>query len=243
MRRYKFINLAFIETKLVFKIPDIYLVAFALPLIVLIILNALYGQTAISVVNRSFAGISSIGVVGSGIMGLSSIISEYREQGILRRYFVTPVNPNIYLGAICLSLSVLAMISSLFVYIEFYLLLDYQIKCNLMYYILAYFYSMLSIFAIGILIASVAKNQRVANIITVLIYFPSVLLSGCTIPYDNLPYKLKIFSNILPTTHAIKIVQNVVENNTISQYFNSIIYLAFIIVICICVAPRVFKWE
>ena len=117
MRCTKFIKLTYIETKLVFKIPDIYLVAFALPLIILLILNSLYSNSDQIIVTSCFSGISSIGIVGAGIMGLSSIVSEYREQGVLRRYFVTPVNPVIYMMAVGISLAILAMVSTAFVHI------------------------------------------------------------------------------------------------------------------------------
>ena len=243
MRCTKFIKLTYIETKLVFKIPDIYLVAFALPLIILLILNSLYSNSDQIIVTSCFSGISSIGIVGAGIMGLSSIVSEYREQGVLRRYFVTPVNPVIYMMAVGISLAILAMVSTAFVHIDFYILLKYKIQCNIFIYILTYLYAMISVFAIGILISSIAQNQRIANVITILIYFPSILLSGCTIPYENLPDKLKIVSDILPTTHAIRIVQNVIENKDISHNVYSIIYITVVIFLCIYISPRVFKWE
>lgn len=243
MKAKKFIELVHIELLQIFRIPDIYVIAGALPLITLIILNALSDGTKGTQIVHSFGGIMSIGIIGAGVMGLSSIVTDYRHNGVLRQFSVTPVKPLYLVVSICIGLSVLAIVSSSLVILEYYFLFNIKISSNILVFILVYCFSLVSIFSIGMIISSFAANQNIANIITILFYFPSLLVSGTTIPYQQLPFGVKVFSRILPTTHSVFLLQAVAIGDDLADFKFSFLYLTIVIIIGIFATRKYFKWK
>ena len=98
-------------------------------------------------------------------------------------------------------------------------------------------------FSIGFLIGAIVPNIKTVNWVTTLIYFPSLFLSGATVPYDILPKGLQIVSDILPMTQVIKLVDNAVLGLPLQQDFIRIMCLFVISIICYIIALKSFKWE
>lgn len=243
MKWKNYIRVVKIETRQLFRIHDVYLIAFSLPLITIVIINVLAkGNSGVNVLD-SFSGIMSIGIIGTGIMGLSSIVTDYRHNGVLKRLSVTPVRPFHIVSSICIGLFLISLLSSVLVIFEYYLFFDIYIQGSLISFLFCYLLSVISTFAVGIIISSIASNRNIANIVTILIYFPSLLLSGTTIPRSELPYYISLVSDILPATHSIAILQNSILGRPVDCFSFSVLYLYFIVLICGVILNRRFVWK
>ncbi|MDI3529961.1 MAG: type transport system permease protein [Thermoanaerobacter sp.] len=234
------------EFKQIFRVPDIYVIAFFLPVFVTLILRGIFSMNALpgseySVLEYSFGGIVSIGICGTGIMGLSSILSEYRHNGILKRFMVSPVSPLALMMSIYLSLMILSIFSSIAVMIEFYIMFSFTIQSSI--FILIYLFAMIAIFSNGMLVASLVPNQRIGNVITMLIYFPTLFISGTTIPYEVLPDIVQKVSMILPMTHAIKLMKETALGIPVTDNILSILYLTITFIIFTLLSIKYFKWS
>lgn len=238
-----YINLVKIETKLIFRIPDVYLIAFGLPFLSIIIIKLLEkNNTSISMA-ASFGGIVSIGVIGAGVMGLSSIITDNKHNHVLNRLKVTIIKPIQILGATSIGLGILAVTSTLFAALEIHYIGGVEFKFNVFVVIFVYFFTLISTFSIGMIISCLAPNRHIANIVTILIYFPSLLLCGTTIPRNALPKSISIITELLPNTHSVIILQTALENGNLFECLNSFIYLVIIIIVCVYVLKKKFVWD
>ncbi|UTR07152.1 ABC transporter permease [Alkalihalobacillus sp. LMS6] len=190
----------------------------------------------------SFAAVATIGLVATGVMSLPLSLSSYRERKVLKRYKVTPVSPSQLLlahVAYCFSLSIISMLS---VYLVATLGFGMEFVGSHMRFILFYVLVMISIHAIGMVIASLSPREKTTGAISSAIFFPMFLLSGATIPLSVMPNALESLAQIFPLTHGIQLLQTAVQQQPFDHWF-SLFILLIITVIGVVVSIRSFKWE
>ncbi len=244
-----FFTMLKVDFKLSLRGLDMLIFAICMPIAVALIIGSIYGtKPAFDGANytfyeQTFSGLISISICASGLMGLPLVIADLREKKILKRYKVTPINPVILLieQAIiyiiyCLaSLIILTLISVIF--------FDFKLQGSMLKFLASYFFVIISMFSIGLMVGGVAKNSKKAGAIASIIYFPSLIFSGTTLPYDAMPQALQKFSDFLPLTQGVKFLQASVIGNPLENVKISIIALSIIACACLFVAIKFFKWE
>lgn len=93
------------------------------------------------------------------------------------------------------------------------------------------------------MLASVAPNIKVANLLCTLVYFPMLFLSGATIPYEIMPKAMQKFADILPLTQGIKMLKGFSLGLKLNNMLFSICVMAVLAVITIVISIKCFKWE
>ncbi len=104
--------------------------------------------------NTAFVSVSTVGICSAGVMGLPLALSSYRERKILKRYQVTPISPIQLLLAhllFCFTISIVSMLLLLGVLVVFF---QFSYVGNWLYFIPAYLLVMISIHAIGLIVAA-----------------------------------------------------------------------------------------
>ena len=98
-------------------------------------------------------------------------------------------------------------------------------------------------FSIGVLVGGIAKNTKTAGIIASVLYFPMLIFSGATLPYEVMPRAMQKAANIMPLTQGIKILKNVTLGLPIENVIGAIIAMLALAVICVVIAINKFQWE
>jgi ABC-2 type transport system permease protein len=75
------------------------------------------------------------------------------------------------------------------------------------------------------------------------IFYPMLALSGLFIPIDRLPHALQVASALLPTTHAVSLMQGVWEGGGWAAHWTSVLALSLTFVVCMALSARWFRWE
>ena len=88
-------------------------------------------------------------------------------------------------------------------------------------------------FSIGLLVGGIAPNTKIASAAASLLYFPMLIFSGATLPYEVMPVALQKAADILPLTLGLPI----------DSVFIPVIVMSVIAVICTAASLRFFKWE
>lgn len=99
---------------------------------------------------------------------------------------------------------------------------------------------MLSIFSIGMMVGGISPNFQLASVIACLLYFPMLIFSGATLPYEVMPDTLQKIANIMPLTQGIKLLKAASLGLPIENIFVPIIIMVVLAVICIGVSLRFF---
>ncbi|MDC0751420.1 ABC transporter permease [Enterococcus innesii] len=192
--------------------------------------------------NTAFVSVSTVGICSAGVMGLPLALSSYRERKILKRYQVTPISPIQLLLAhllFCFTISIVSMLLLLGVLVVFF---QFSYVGNWLYFIPAYLLVMISIHAIGLIVASLSPSEKATGAINSEIFFPMFFLSGATVPYEIMPQGLQKVADIMPLTQGIKLLKTVTfpeENGLLYM----VLLLTAISIIGIFIAVRYFRWE
>jgi ABC-2 type transport system permease protein len=118
---------------------------------------------------------------------LPVVLSTYRELGVLRRFATTPARPAALLAAqLFANLAVLA-VAMVAVFIAGAFVVDLTAPRNVVGFAVVLLAGVLSLFGIGLLMASLIPNQRVAQGVMWLVFAPSAFLAGVYVPIQLLP--------------------------------------------------------
>lgn len=247
MKPYK----TMLKTELMLSLRGMDMVIFALcvPVVVLIILGMIYGNTpafdgaGYSFLEQSFGALATISICAGGVMGLPLVVSDYRSKKLLKRYRVTPVRPSLILlvqvtiytlYALC-SLFLLFLVAKGFFGISFH--------GSWLHFLGGYLLVMASMFSIGLMVGGVAPNTKLAGVIASILYFPMLIFSGATLPYEIMPTALQKIADIMPLTQGIKLLKTASLGLPPGGVLIPILLMLVIAVICIGVSLRFFKWE
>lgn len=252
MRRNKmraFSTLLKNELKMSFRGMDMLIFAVFMPIIVLIILGVVFGQkpafegAEYSFLDQSFGALCSIAICAGGVMGLPLVISDYREKHILKRYQVTPIKPSLVLLVEVAMYVIYSLISLLSLFLVSTCFFGFKMRGSFMIFIIGYLLVMISIFSIGMMVGGIAKNSKVAGIIASVLYFPMLIFSGATLPYEVMPDFMQKIVNILPLTQGIKILKNTVLGLPVENVMGAVIFMVLIVIVCITIAIKFFRWK
>lgn len=237
------------ELKMSLRGMDMPIFAVIMPIIVLIILGVIFGQkpafdgAAYSFLDQSFGALCSISICAGGVMGLPLVISDYRSKQILKRYQVTPIKPSLVLIVEVTMYVIYAIISLLSIFFVAAAFFGFKMRGSLGLFLIGYLLVMISIFSIGLLVGGIAKNSKIAGVIASVLYFPMLVFSGATLPYEVMPNSMQKIVNVLPLTQGIKILKNATLGLPVDNVTGAIVFMLLITVICSMIGVKCFRWE
>lgn len=245
----KFITMIKTELKLSFRGMDMIIFAICMPVVVTALMGIIYGGKPAfpgadyTFLEQSFGAVSTIAVCAGGVMGLPLVISDYRQKKILKRFKITPSSPVLLLSvqvSICMIYSLIALA---LVYLVSTLFFGMRLKGDFLPFIGTFFLVMLSMFSIGMMVGGVSPNTKIAGILASLLYFPMLIFSGATLPYEVMPPVLQKIAGVLPLTQGIKLLKATSLGLPLEHVTVSLIVMVVIAVVCGGISLLFFKWE
>lgn len=237
------------EIKLSLRGMDMLIFAICMPVIVIVLLGIIYGNKPAfdganyTFLEQSFAAVSTIAICAGGLMGLPLVVSDYRNRKILKRYKVTPISPVMILLVQVTIYTLYSLISLSLIYVVATLFFDFKMVGSFGEFLLSFVLVMLSMFSIGMMVGGIAPNTKIASTVASILYFPMLIFSGATLPYEVMPVALQKFSDILPLTQGIKLLKGTSLGMPIENVMFPIILMVGISVVCMGIAIKFFKWE
>ena len=237
------------EMKLSLRDMNMVIFAICIPLVVLIILGVIFGDkpafegVEYTFLEQSFGALTTIAICAGGVMGLPLVVSDYRNRKILKRFKVTPVSPAMILAVQVVIYTIYSVASLILLYIVSALFFGFHMGGSMIAFLGGYLLVMLSIFSIGMMVGGISPNSQTASVIASLLYFPMLIFSGATLPYEVMPSALQKVADFLPLTQGIKLLKAASLGLPMENVFVSITVMTVIAVICIGVSLRFFKWE
>lgn len=237
------------ELKLSLRGMDMIIFAICMPVVMIVILGIVFGDkpafegAGYTFLEQSFGAVASIAICAGGVMGLPLIISDYRQKKILKRLSVTPTSPVLILLVQVTIYAIYAIASLLLVYAIAALFFNYRLNGSWIEFMGSYLLVMLSIFSIGMMVGGIAKDSRSAGLIASILYFPMLIFSGATLPYEVMPSALQKLTDILPLTQGIKLLKATSIGLPIEGAIIPVFAMFAIAVICISISVMFFRWD
>lgn len=244
----RWIQMAGIELKLIFRGIDSIVFGMIMPIGILILITVIAGDSAAgeggyTFLDSAFASLIAVGICASAFMGIPLTLADYRDKKILKHFFVTPCSPSRLLGVIVACHVVVAALSALSISVVAVLAFGYEMKGNLLLFIAVWLLTLAAMFSIGLLLASVCKGIKTTNAITGLVYFPMLFLSGATIPFELFPDGLQNIASLLPLSQGIRLMKLVSLGQSSEAVLGIVVLLLAITLICCMISVKAFRWE
>src|SRR5580698_5749645 len=194
-------KLTWIEIKIFLREPLGAFGTIGIPVLVFVVTGRIVGHSLApaSLAASSFIGaglpvLASVLIAISAVLSLVTIISIYREGGILKRLRATPLRPQTILSAhVLVKLLLTAPTITLMVAAgkRYY---PVGIHVPFVKFTIALLISTFSVLSIGFLIASIVPTARFAQPIGAVIMYPLLAVCGIFAPIAVLPPVLRIFA-------------------------------------------------
>ena len=213
------------------------------PLALLFIYMAIFRRLGTQAVPYLLSMVMALTVMGT-FWGLSVQLVTFREQGILRRFRVTPVGASAMLASSLLSNYFLTLPT---IAIEFYLarsLFHMGGMGNVLSVFVLVTVGTVTFASLGLIVASVTNTMHETQIINQIIWFIFLGISGATVPFPSLPVSVQRVAVFLPATYLVSGLQRAMIEHTgvenLGTYLASLIGCALIAFV---IAAQLFRWE
>ena len=244
-------KLTWLEIKIFMREPLGALGTILMPVVVFVVAGRFAAGSRRSAPSLAGSGFLLVGlpVLAAVLIAISAVLSPvtimsiYREGGILKRLRATPLRPQTILSAhvlVKLALSATTLILLALAGKRFY---PVNLSVPVAGFALALLISIVSILAIGFVIASIVPTARFAQPIGALILYPMIGLSGLFVPVDELPPVLHALARVLPLTYAVSLLEGIWKGEAWSAHLGDIAALAVVCVVCTVLSARLFRWE
>ena len=195
---------------------------------------------------RYFLGpVLALTVMGS-FWGLSAALVTFREQGILRRFHVTPVTPSDMLASSIVANFVLTLPTVIVEFLCARFVFHVQSFGNLVSTFLLIALGTAAFASLGLVVASVTNTMQETQIINQLIWFPLIFLSGATVPLTSLPQVVKHVGLFLPATYLVTELQDAIYWSAAPWSRDVLIALGSLLVwagLTFFLSAQLFRWE
>ena len=139
-----------------------------MPVVVFALITMISGNkeaadSGLTFLQSAFVSLSTVGICCTAFMSIPITIVELRNQGILRRMYCSPCSPVRLLTCDILSSSMIAIVSTILLTIAA-VLFGYRMSGNVFAFIGVWLLTMVSMFSIGLLVASLCRTTKSMNV-------------------------------------------------------------------------------
>jgi len=244
-----FLKFVSVSLKLYLREPITVFFTLGFPIMLVLVFGGMYGNKP----SPMFGGYGSMDVsmpgytaliLGSvGFMTVAMNTSSFRETGILRRFRATPLRPLTYILADVTANLVMTLLGMVGLVIVGWLLYRVRFEGQPVSVILGVIFSALAMFAAGYVIASLAPTARAAQVISMVVFYPMMFISGAGIPLEVMPPTIRRIADFLPLTYVVKLLRGLWFGESWGDHLLEVAVLGGILVVCTALAARLFRWE
>jgi ABC-2 type transport system permease protein len=243
-------KLTWIEVKVFMREPLGAFGTIGFPVLVFLVIGRVAGRNlpAPSLAASSFFRVglpvlAALLIAISSVISLITIVSIYREGGILKRLRATPLRPQTILTAhVIVKLALTAATLALMVLAgkRYY---PIGIHVPWFGFTIALLISTLSILSIGFLIASIVPTARFAQPIGAAILYPMIAVSGLFTPINSMSPVVQAIARVLPMTYAVSLLEGIWRGDAWSAHIGDVAALVLVFLVCTALSAKVFRWE
>ncbi len=197
---------------------------------------AAFLQSGLPVLTAVFMAIGAV-------MSLVTIISIYREGGILKRLRATPLRPQVILSAHVLVKLLFTATSLALMMLAGRRFYPPTTDLRVASFTIALLFSTLSILSMGFVIASLVRTARFAQPVGALVFYPMIALSGLFVPVEQLPSGLQIVARLLPMTYVVSLLRGAWHGESWLAHGVDLAALVIAGAVFTAISARVFRWE
>ena len=242
------LTLTWLEIKIFVREPMGVFGTLALPVLLFLVISRMGGGARRPARVNDFLRMDlpvlmSVFIMISAVLSLVTIISIYREGGILKRLRATPLRPWTILSAHVLVKLLFSAATVVLMLLAGRRYLPPGAEVHAFDFGLAVVISTWSILSIGFVIASLVPSARFAQLISAGVIYPMVPFSGMLFPVSLLAPPFQTLSDWIPLTYAVSLLRGIWNGEPWLAHTGDVAALVLVFVVCTALSARVFRWE
>ena len=242
-------KLTWIEIKVFLREPMGAFGAVAVPVITFLVISRLMGggenpsRGRVEFLTTGLPVFAAILITLASVLSLITIISIYREGGILKRLRATPLTPLTILTTHVIVKLILTLVTLIALVAVGKTWGPAGTEVNVVSFAFALLFATASIMSFGFVIASIVPTARFAQPLASVLLYPMIALSGLFYPVEAMPDPWPAFSQALPLTHAVGLLKGIWSGGGWLEQWPNLLALSVFFVVCTAISSRVFRWE
>jgi ABC-2 type transport system permease protein len=207
-------ELTWLEVKLFVREPVTVVFVLVLPLVVLYVLNGVFGSQpdpsvwdGYSPVDFYTSAYVALVLATIGVLSLPVHLAGYRERGVLRRFRASSLRPLTLVSAHLLVALIIGIAGALLLTAVSILGYGATTPQDLVGVLGAFLLVSLAFASLGALLGLVLPSARAAQGLGVLLFFVFLMLGGAGPPREVLPNTMLRLSDLTPLTYAARLLR------------------------------------
>jgi ABC-2 type transport system permease protein len=230
-----------LERKQFWRNPTAAFFNFVLPIVFLLIIGALTGQSNRDIV---IPGIAGMNVMASTFNALGMNLTFRREQGLLKRIRGTPMPTGSYLGGILGNVAFNATLQVVLVVLAGKLLFGLPWPQHWGELVIFTVVGVFAFSALGVAFSHVIPNFDAAPAYTNFVYLPSILIGGVFFDPATSSAVLSDIARVMPISHFVEGMRGAIRvDGGLSHHTGDLAVLALWGAVGLWFAIRGFSWE
>jgi len=207
-------ELTWLELKLFLREPLTVVFVLVLPLVVLYVLNGVFGSQPDPSVWEGYSPVDfytsayvALVLATIGVLSLPVHLAGYREHGVLRRFRASSLQPWALVGAHLVVAVVMGVVGALLLTAVSIVGYDASAPQAPLGVLGAFLLVSLAFASLGVLLGLLLPTARAAQGLGVLLFFVFLMLGGAGPPREVLPSAMLRLSDLTPLTYAARLLR------------------------------------
>jgi len=187
-------------------------------------------------------GFMALTVITGSLQGVATAISREKEQGTMDGLLVAPIpHQSIILGKVAAQ-TVRGLIQGFLILGLSMILFGVQIYGSPVIMFIVLLLGTASFVGVGIILTAVAPDQETAQMMTLILQFPMMFISGILFPIDQLPGWMQYIGKALPLYYAADALRKVIIlNASLAAIIPDVLVLIVYTILTMTVAIPLFE--
>lgn len=204
-----------LELKLLARDPLTVVFTLALPLIVLYVLGAVFGNNpnprfyrGQGAMNFYVPAYIALAIASMGLIGLPVHLASYRERGVLKRFRASDVPVWAIIGGQVTVTVIAGAVGSAILWIGSMLTYHVELPKQPLILLAAFLLAAICFGSIGVLLGTILPGARAAQGAGIILWFVMMMVGGAGPPSEVLGDTLRTIGDATPLRHAVTLIQD-----------------------------------
>jgi len=205
--------------------------------------NVIAGRE-IPYVEWMFPGIIGMNLMFSALFGVGIVLVRYRKNGVLKRFYVTPLHSFEFLSAQILSRLFLMMVSASIIFAVVSMLFNFECKGSYLDLFVLTLAGSASLISLGLVVASRLTSEELTDGLLNLITWPMMILSEVWFSLEGSVEWVRVAAKAMPLWHLVDGARKIMNDGaTLWEIRSSIVALFGITAVGLFIGSILFKWK
>jgi ABC-2 type transport system permease protein len=182
-----------------------------------------------------------IGIVGLTAVPITAAI--HREEGVLRRFSVTPLRPLTYFLTDVLVRFLMTLLGILLLVLLGMIVFKVRFEGNLFSLFAGISLGACTFFALGYTLVGLIPSARAVVVLGNVVLYPLMIFSGAMVPLEVMPDMVLTISRYLPLTHLVALLRGLWSGTGWGDLLTEVAVLAGLATVGTLIVARTFRWE